>query len=1250
MLASQNLELPANDNVVPAMFRKYLRDDTVVAQADTSKAWVRLRMKPEKEWQDRITPAHHALKQARIDAEASLWMDDALRRNDGMFIANEENVSIVMARLASPLMDADASQKLLDEDEDVWKASDFPPRNLYQNLPLPDAAATAKQVLRTLDELQVVQMVAGGMHGRTVREVLLDRAAHITLDLGDAIRVAAMPRAPFVVDALGGAPRSSVDLLTLLTPGLTAFLNTLGEAIVRDLPETRGDFFAKWQGAVPGVDPSLMLDAYGLEYSTLLLELRLLYPNTDDITRIVDIHAWIASLAQQPFRIALPALSDMVAFRQVPAWSASSAAWILTQTDFAWVAPTPAQPEMLADGDDFLYRTLVAQRERADPNGERHFRMEPSPIVPTGWSWPAKEETFLYWWRAVLHGDCAAEAMVLKDTADFHVAELVRFVYLFDLFGDAPNLRVPRYVAECIKATLLHFKYWFDEPPASGNKGHEMTFWSENHQILFHSSQFLVGQLFPDEVFPRSGTAADGQPVTGREHQKRGSERLHRWLEHRLAFGFSEWCSPGYYNEDFPPVLNVVDFSRDERLATMAAMVADILVFDLARNTCRGSFGVTAGRAYFGHKAYGWGQSVSETIELLFGTRKDHLRGENAAIALSTSPKYTVPDALLAIGRDRMLVDRSAPMAFRSRVSINPAEGPEAGIGFESDADAAFWWGLGAYFDRSTLALTREIASRHDNLKDTPPLALIFKLDIVGGFLDALLIDTATTLAGAAGTWGGQLLMFAPFPVNLVALAFSVSSLSLAIEGIVSLLEDLASMIMYGLEAVVNEILGAEAPKPKIPRAALQAAYESLLIAFNAGNVLGRANLYTYSVGDAMLSSVQNHLAQTMSLQKQPWMASLGCDACVWTNAPLQVSTNVATVGWEVFKHIITVQTSRVLGDVAAAAQIGLDDMKGEGLRDWGGSICLPKVAQHRSVTIVAYDFPLNRSEFSATYSHAWFPAEFFDQVVPDPHDEEFLPERDGGGTWVFGRKDDGYVALCSARRVKWLRDQRFKDDPDPNTPGKTMGEGRFTTTELRAEDGSNIWICAIGNRSQFGSFETFMAKVGEAYVHFSGIGAVGQLQCTFDMPEAAGTEEPGFRWELFFGDDEAHLDGEVRALDEYPRFEGRYVEGRSKGRVEWREPAYRIVHPVTGLWVSHDTLRAQRDTSPLQECATLVRTGGRSVRRKLRDVVALSPHLALPRKSSTTVSTTTAGRANPSASPPPPASRRKRFRLEPNT
>ena len=1199
MLACEHLDPEHYAKFVPAMRRKYLLDRSPFG-GEASEGWERLRDKPSDEWRNRITDAVRDARQARADKKATVWTDDPVTRASGLDAAGEESVNHVTARLAiKPIQDAawlDGADEILD-DAVACAIDTFPPP-IFLSLPRPDGRLSAKELVRAISEMLVVQLATGPTQGKTIRDVLLGRASTINVDADDALKLASRLE-PAIVNPLTGEEYSAGDLVAEIKPRLAGWLDSLTEPVVLGNPGELGDFVARWLGKFPGIDPPALADAFGLEHARVLLEARRLYPKTIDIAVIVDLLAFIAGLAKAPVNQAIPSLSDLVAFGSRPVWTGVQ--WVLEPSDPSCGAPPPATPQMLLDGDDYLYRSLVAQPCAPDATGTGFFRMDPAPSVPAGWTWPANDPNFIYWWRSVLRRHCAEHLMILKDTADFHVTDLLRFVHLFGLYGDTPDTRVPRYVADCVKASLLHFKYWFDEPPATGNKGAEMTFWSENHQIQFHASQFLVGQLFPEDVFPRSGMTEDGRPMQGSDHEAQGRERLERWLDRRLAFGFSEWCSPGYYNEDFPPVLNVVDFSHNERLATKAAMVVDLLIFDLARNTCRGSFAVTAGRAYFEHKCYGWEQSVGETIEVLFGTRGDHLRGENTAVALCTSPAYTVPDALLAIGRDRTIIDGADPLVFRARVSLDPEEGRSQGIGFENEDDAAFWWGLGAYFDAATIELTREVAARHDNLSQTTPLELLFKLDLIGGYLKALLIDTAEAMAGGTLAAGTSLLLLAPFPLNLVAGAVHVTSVVMLIEGLINLLEDLAKMIANLAEAAWDWITGQDPPKPDIPQPALQRAWEAVMATFNGGNVLGRANLYTYSVGDAMLSSVQNHRARTISFQKQPWIASLGCDACVWTNAPMDPGGSWPAAGWEVFKHLALVQAGRALGDVTQLAQVGLDDIRDEGLRDWGGSICLPKVAQHRGVTIAAYDFPAQRSEFSSTFTHAWFPADFFDEVSPAPQDDAWLPERAAGGTWVFGRKGDGYVALFSARRIRWLRDERFKDDPDPASTDGTMGMGRFVSTELRADDGSNVWVCAIGNRTQFGSFGSFIARISGAYLHWSGVGELGQLQCTFDMPAADGTGEAGFRWELFFDDDEAHLDGATVSLDAYPRFEGRYVSGRSPGRVDWRETAYRVIHPVTGLTLTHDVARVERELAmQAQPCRNLplaTRVGGATAR-----------------------------------------------------
>jgi|GEM_PF-3269904 len=1122
--------------------RGFIADGVDVSREDPSKAWVRLRTPSAEPWEARARASSvGAAAASRSQEKRSVWTDDPVARLGKPSIGDLEDVNVVSARFAL------ARTKKPGAPADEAFASLPPP--IYVALSEVTRPAPTKTLVRIVRELRIPKIDAANIGEGSIDEQLRDAVTQL--------------------ESAAGVPHDQVQHLT--------------------------DLLNAWLGALPIPVPTelttnVLERAFDVDLAKAIVTLRESHPH-EVVRAFCDRFEWMASLGDRPLSQALPELSDHVAFGVQPARDDVFSNWRLAASP-TYAPPPPAPPGSLVDGDSLLYRCL-AFSFNGEPGNALRFRSIPAPKVPSGWVWPTADKDSVYWWNAILLHHCVRHMLALKDTADFHATDLLRFVQLLDLFGPAPPRAVPSYVRGALKATFLSFKYWFDEPATDAPKGVEMTFWSENHQIQFHAAQFLVGQLFPDEVFLRSGTDSTGRAVTGREHMRRGRERLERWLDRRLRFGFSEWNSPGYYNEDFPPLVNVADFSQDASIATKASMVLDILIFDLARSTCRGSFGVTAGRAYAEHKCYGWAQSVGETIEVLFGSRGDHLDKENTAIALVTAQRYRVPPALLAIGRDRTTSDRTTPLDFRSRVSVNLSEGAEHGIGFQTADDLTFWWGLGAYFLPETIEGTRHIASTHPTLRQSPPMNLLWRIEdaldgvpLLGdlhGPLRAVVIDTAEATAGATvavvGQGAASMLAFAPPPISLLAIpagAVSLAGVALALEGLVNLIGDIGAMIFSGLESAWAALTGDDPPEPEIPESALQSAWEAMLTTFNGGSALTRANIRLYSVGDAMLSSVQNHRVGQISAQKQSWMASLGCDACVFTSAPMVPGGSTTTTSVEVVKHLFSLEGMRAVFDVAAALEVGADDIRDEGLRPWGGSICLPKVVQHQGAAIIAYEFGAKQEVFSSTPTHAWFPCEFFDEVVPAPVHDGWLPERGGGGTWVFGRKDDGYVALCSARKVRWVRDDRFRDDPDPLTDG-TIGQGRPTFTELLAENGSNIWVCAIGNRERDGAFASFCARIEQSYLHFSGVGELGQLQCTFDRPAPLHARERAFRLELFFDDNVARVDGTNLEIDEFPRFEGPYVRGRAVGRVDWGERRYTIHHDATALVLSHDLDRVTR-------------------------------------------------------------------------
>jgi len=211
------------------------------------------------------------------------------------------------------------------------------------------------------------------------------------------------------------------------------------------------------------------------------------------------------------------------------------------------------------------------------------------------------------------------------DCSDFYMVGILGMVARF---WDDENF--PHGLREPIQNAILNFKYWMDEPSDDA-----MCYWSENHQILFHTCQILAGQLLPDEAFSNTS-----QP--GSWHQAKGEERALSWLHKRARGGFQEWDSNTYFEHDVLALIHLIDLAESDEVHEMAAVVLDKLLFTQAINSFKGVFGSTHGRTYAPYIKNGYQEPTSGIGRLLWGQGifNEHIMG---TVSLACSDAYDLP-------------------------------------------------------------------------------------------------------------------------------------------------------------------------------------------------------------------------------------------------------------------------------------------------------------------------------------------------------------------------------------------------------------------------------------------------------------------------------------------------------------------------------------------------------------------------------------------------------------------------------
>jgi hypothetical protein len=328
------------------------------------------------------------------------------------------------------------------------------------------------------------------------------------------------------------------------------------------------------------------------------------------------------------------------------------------------------------------------------------------------------------------------------DCADFALAGLLRLLYKY---RSSPLLS-PGMRAE-IEQAALGFCYWYDQPGVRG-----MCFHTENHQILFHTCELLAGQLFRDTTLANSGR-------TGAWHAAHGAELALQWLDQRARFGFSEWLSNCYFEEDVLALLDLYDFAEDAEIRRRAGMMIDMLLLEMALHSFNGVLASTHGRTYARWIKGGRTEPTAALAWLIFGQGQLNLgpegdyTGANMGMVSFATSDYRCPELIQAIAHDQ-----PPEMLCRERHGLDVAEAPRYGLHHDSLADNMFFWACQTSRHPAIRVTAMEVA----RIADDPWL-----MDFVAS-VDAPLDTCRALIEEAGGRFDGDAVNTALSAVDLV--------------------------------------------------------------------------------------------------------------------------------------------------------------------------------------------------------------------------------------------------------------------------------------------------------------------------------------------------------------------------------------------------------------------------------------------------------------------------------------------------
>lgn len=216
------------------------------------------------------------------------------------------------------------------------------------------------------------------------------------------------------------------------------------------------------------------------------------------------------------------------------------------------------------------------------------------------------------------------------DCSDFVVIGFFRLLHNYEV-SDPVKTRA--------KEVLLSFRYWMDENGSDG-----MCYWSENHALMFYGAQLVAGQMFPNDVFTRSGR-------TGQEQSVIGAARCRSWLDDVERDGAEEFNSASYMPVTLAALLNLVDYAPDD-ISVRASAVLDSLMRQLCLHVFQKSVISPQGRVYR-DVIYPYRQSVQSLLHMV-SVEFPYSDAENIWDVNLFTSRYKFPEDLMEIARQEV--------------------------------------------------------------------------------------------------------------------------------------------------------------------------------------------------------------------------------------------------------------------------------------------------------------------------------------------------------------------------------------------------------------------------------------------------------------------------------------------------------------------------------------------------------------------------------------------------------------------